>query len=81
MVCLKVDFFEKLRQIDVKKIEQVLNLVDKRFIIFFDLENVMLIFDEKIRVGLFVELFQLFLLLEFKELLLFFNDINNRYNG
>lgn len=81
MVCLKVDFFEKLRQIDVKKIEQVLNLVDKRFIIFFDLENVMLIFDEKIRVGLFVELFQLFLYLEFKELLLFFNDINNRYNG
>lgn len=80
-VCLKVDFSEKLRQTDVKKIEQALNLADKRPATFSDLENVMLIFDEKIRAGSPAELFQLSSLPEFKELLSFLNDINNRYNG
>lgn len=80
-VCLKVDFSKKLRQDDVKKLEQALNLADKRSTTISELEKFMLIFDEKIRAASPAVLSQFSSTPKFKDLLSFFNDINNRYNG
>lgn len=80
-VCLKVDFSKKLRQDDVRKLEQALNLAEKRSTTLFELEKYMLIFDEKIIAASPAVLSQLSSSPTFKELLSFLNDINNRYNG
>lgn len=80
-VCLKVDFSKKLRQDDVRKLEQALNLAEKRSTTLFELEKYMLIFDEKIIAASPAVLSQLSSSPKFKELLSFLNDINNRYNG
>lgn len=80
-ICLKVDFSEKLKENDVRKLEQALNLADIIPNTLSELEKDLLILGEKIKAASPAVLTQLSHSSEFKEVLSLFNNINNGDNS